>query len=63
MKSLISIITGLLVIIPVLAQPDWENEEVIGINKEAPHSHYIPYMSVIQAVADIPGMSPLHADL
>ncbi|NLA49292.1 MAG: hypothetical protein GX876_07495, partial [Bacteroidales bacterium] len=63
MKSLFTLILGLLLISPAIAQNDWENEQVIGINKEAPHSHYIPYTSVDQAVADVPLNSPLYLDL
>ena len=33
------------------AQHDWENEQIIGINKEAAHRHYFPYSS-IQKAAD-----------
>ncbi len=39
-------------------QHDWENEQVIGINKEAAHASYVPYASIEQALAGIPGNSP-----
>jgi len=33
--------------------PDWENEQVFGINKEATHVTYIPYATVKQALNDV----------
>jgi beta-galactosidase len=64
MKSSIAIIVGLLLIInPVIAQNDWENEQVIGINKESPHSQYIPYTKINQAIADVPVNSFLYLSL
>ncbi len=39
-------------------QHDWENEQVIGINKEDPHSHYVPYATVGQAIDDVKENSP-----
>jgi len=64
MKSLITVFVGLLLIIPpVIAQNDWENEQVIGINKEAPHSQYIPYSSMKEAIADVPLNSFLYLSL
>ncbi len=47
----------------VSGQHDWENEQIIGINKEDPHSHYIPYTSVTQAVNDVKVKSPLFLNL
>lgn len=44
-------------------QHDWENEQVIGINKETPHSHYVPYGSIDQALADYPEASPYFQSL
>ena len=41
-------------------QHDWENEQVIGINKERAHSVYIPYASVGQAMADNANESPFY---
>ncbi|HKK43118.1 MAG TPA: glycoside hydrolase family 2 TIM barrel-domain containing protein, partial [Bacteroidales bacterium] len=63
MKTFLSLIAGLLFLIPLSAQPDWENEQVIGINKEDPHSHYVPYTNVSQAIADIPVNSPSYLSL
>jgi len=63
MKSLTALFIGLLFITPLIAQNDWENEQVIGINKESPHSHYIPYTSISQAIADVPFGSPLYINL
>ncbi len=44
-------------------QKDWENEQVISINKEAPHNHYVPYQTVNQAQADVAILSPYLVDL
>ena len=44
-------------------QHDWENEQVIGINKEAAHSHYIPYATIEQALDDYAEASPYYQSL
>lgn len=41
-------------------QHDWENEQVIGINKEPAHSVYIPYATIDQAMADYANESPYY---
>jgi beta-galactosidase len=41
-------------------QHDWENEQVIGINKEQSHSVYIPYATMEQALADYASESPFY---
>jgi beta-galactosidase len=41
-------------------QHDWENEQVIGINKEPAHSIYIPYATIGQALADYANESPFY---
>ena len=42
--GIISLIAILLMSYPVFAQQkDWEDEQVIGYNKEKPHATYIPY--------------------
>ncbi|MBN1117193.1 MAG: DUF4981 domain-containing protein [Bacteroidales bacterium] len=41
-------------------QHDWENEQVIGINKEPAHSDYIPYATIEQAMADYANESPYY---
>jgi beta-galactosidase len=41
-------------------QHDWENEQVIGINKETAHSLYIPYATIGQALADYANESPFY---
>ncbi|MDM8159992.1 glycoside hydrolase family 2 TIM barrel-domain containing protein [Labilibaculum sp. K2S] len=41
-------------------QHDWENEQVIGINKESSHSVYIPYATIDQALADYADESPFY---
>uniref|UniRef100_UPI00321732E4 glycoside hydrolase family 2 TIM barrel-domain containing protein n=1 Tax=uncultured Draconibacterium sp. TaxID=1573823 RepID=UPI00321732E4 len=43
--------------------PDWENQQVIGINKEPARAHYIPYGNLEQAVADFRLNSSLVLDL
>jgi beta-galactosidase len=62
MKSLLTLLFCFL-IAPLFGQNDWENEQIIGINKEAPHSFYIPYSSVNQATADVAVNSPLYLSL
>lgn len=44
-------------------QHDWENEQVIGINKEQGHSTYIPYASIQQALTSFPEQSPFYQNL
>lgn len=44
-------------------QNEWENEMVIGINKEAPHAFYIPYATVNQALEDYTDASPYYSSL
>lgn len=39
---------------------DWENEQVVGINKEATHVTYIPYANERQAVKDVAEESPYY---
>ena len=58
MKSVV--LTSLLscLFLLTIGQPDWENEQVIGINKEDPHSNYVPYNTVSQAINDIKENSP-----
>ena len=41
-------------------QHDWENEQVIGINKEPAHSDYIPYATIEQALAGYANESPFY---
>ena len=45
------------------AQHDWENEQVIGINKEPARAHSIPYASIQQASEDFSLRSPYVLDL
>ncbi len=42
---------------------DWENPDVIGINKEAAHATYIPYAGIKQAIRDVPDNSPWYMSL
>ncbi|BAX78809.1 glycoside hydrolase family 2 TIM barrel-domain containing protein [Labilibaculum antarcticum] len=41
-------------------QHDWENEQVIGINKELGHSTYVPYATISQALSDYAEDSPYY---
>lgn len=43
--------------------PDWENEQVYGINKEVTHVTYIPYANMQQAIKDIAETSPYYFSL
>ena len=42
---------------------DWENEAIVGINKEAPRSHFIPYGSIDQALSGQAEESPYYVCL
>ncbi|NHJ85927.1 MAG: DUF4981 domain-containing protein [Asgard group archaeon] len=44
-------------------KPDWENCEVIGINREPAHSTFIPLSSVDFALNDLPENSPYYLSL
>jgi len=60
-RSFISIFILFLSIVSSFAQQhDWENEQVIGINKEPGHSIYVPYATIEQALADYPNESPFY---
>ncbi len=63
MKALLTLFVSLLLFGQVKAQNDWENEQVIGINKEDPHSQYVPYQRISEAVADVPLNSALYLTL
>jgi beta-galactosidase len=63
MKSKILVLLCLVAVTPLFSQNDWENEQVIGINKEAPHSYYVPYLSIDQSTADVIYNSPLFLNL
>ena len=47
----------------IAQQPDWENEQVLGINKEATHVTYTPYANTGQALRDDPSSSPYYLTL
>jgi len=63
MKKILTLFACTMLLTTMSAQHDWENEQVIGINKEAPHCQYVPYTDVSQAIADIPFNSPLYQSL
>ncbi len=60
-KFIISITILFLSIDSLFAQQhDWENEQVIGINKETAHSSYIPYATIEEALTDYANESPFY---
>lgn len=44
-------------------QNDWENEQVVAINKEATHATYVPYAGIQQALDDVAAASPWYVSL
>ena len=44
-------------------QPDWENEQVFGINKQPTHVTYVPYATIQQALQDVAIASPWYSSL
>jgi len=44
-------------------QNDWENEQVIGINKEEGHAFYVPYGNAKQALDNYADASPYYLNL
>ncbi|MBN2614004.1 MAG: DUF4981 domain-containing protein [Bacteroidales bacterium] len=63
MKSLILTSFFSCLFLMTFGQHDWENEQIIGINKEDPHSQYVPYATVKQAVEDVEENSPYYLTL
>jgi len=43
--------------------PEWENEQIFGINKEPTHVTYTPYANVAQALRDVSSESPYYFTL
>ena len=43
--------------------PDWENPEVFERNREQPHSTYIPYLDLENALSNDPALSPFYQSL
>ena len=62
-KSWSGLFLTLVATIAIAQSNDWENEQMFGINKEAPHSHYVPFQTVKQATADVMVLSPFVVDL
>ena len=63
-RRLTIVTISLLLAFSVNAQPyDWENPDVIGINKEEAHASYIPYAGINQAIKDVPDNSPWYQSL
>jgi beta-galactosidase len=44
-------------------QPEWENEQVFGINKQPTHVTYVPYATIQQALQDEAVASPWYLSL
>jgi len=69
MENRLRKLTGLFVLFLIVTnitfaqQHDWENEQVIGINKEAPHSFYVPYSTAEQALQGFHDASPYYVSL
>ncbi len=63
MKSIVLLFFSLFFTVFIQAQNDWENEQVIGINKEVAHNYYVPFQNVKEATADILVSSPYVLDL
>ncbi|MDX2413730.1 MAG: glycoside hydrolase family 2 TIM barrel-domain containing protein [Bacteroidales bacterium] len=60
------LLTGIAISIALTAGAqvnDWENQAVIGINKEAAHATYVPYSDINQALKDVPFYSPWYQSL
>ena len=52
MKKIICLLFIVTVQLPLFAQNDWENEQVIGINKEPVHATFYPFSEVNEAFSD-----------
>ncbi len=63
MKPILLSLFGVFLFSFAQAQHDWENEQVIGINKESAHNYYVPYQNLKEATADISVLSPYVLDL
>jgi len=46
-----------------ISNNDWENPLVVAINRETPHSFYIPYATVTQALSNVWDQSPYFESL
>lgn len=57
------IILGFSINVLLAQQHEWENEQVIGINKEPAHSDYVPYATLEQALTDYANESPFFQSL
>ena len=58
------ILLGCLISMPAISQVnDWEDQHIIGTNKEEAHCTYIPYSGINQALEAIPDNSPYYLSL
>ncbi|RKD90862.1 glycoside hydrolase family 2 TIM barrel-domain containing protein [Mangrovibacterium diazotrophicum] len=63
-KSVWLLVVCLLIgIVSRAQQPDWENEQVIGINKEDGHAFYVPFADVDGALTAYAEASPYYLNL
>lgn len=56
-KAILSALILLLLVTAKSQVNDWENQAVIGINKEEAHATYVPYSDINQALRSIPDNS------
>jgi len=49
--------------VSIAQTPEWENENVFGINKEPTHVTYTPYANLEQALRDVSESSPYYSSL
>jgi len=62
-KIIFSLLLMAIVTSAMADQHDWENEQIIGINKEPAHSTYVPYATISQSVVDYAENSPYYESL
>ncbi|TFH39233.1 MAG: DUF4981 domain-containing protein, partial [Bacteroidia bacterium] len=63
-RWLLCLVIGVFISVSTTAQVnDWENQQVIGINKESAHSTWVPYSDINQSLRGVPGNSPWYQSL
>lgn len=64
-KKCIGIIGAIIICISFVSaqHPDWENEKMIGRNKEQGHATYVPFADADQALKGVAEASPLYRSL
>ncbi|MCG6189465.1 glycoside hydrolase family 2 TIM barrel-domain containing protein [Maribellus maritimus] len=63
MKSIVLLLTSIFLVTLLNAQHDWENEQVIGTNKESAHNYFVPFKNLKEATSDVLVASPYVVDL